>query len=125
MRRLLRRLRGEEGRISILIAGLFAILAVLVMGGVDVTAVQLARMRLIDASDAAAADAADAIDPATVYSGGVGTSLQLTDESVGRTAGDSLARQERPTHVTSWGLIEGTGAVDGSTAVVRLRGNVR
>lgn len=127
MRRLLSRVRRrrDEGRISILIAGLFALLAILVMGGVDVTAVQLARMHLIDVADAAASDAADSIDPASVYSGGVGTSLRLTDQSVGRTAHDSLALQEVPAHITSWGVVEGTGTPDGSTAVVRVRGNVR
>ncbi|AKU16261.1 pilus assembly protein TadG-related protein [Luteipulveratus mongoliensis] len=117
--------RGDDGRISILIVGLFALLGILVMGGVDVTAVQLSRMHLIDVADAAAVDAADAIDDPTVYQQGVGSNLRLTDRSVGTVAGSSLAQQKKPAHITSWGLIGGTGTTDGRTAVVRLRGNVR
>ena len=30
-----------------------------------------------------------------------------------------------PAHITSWGVVGGTGTPDGSTAVVRVRGNVR
>lgn len=120
-----RHLRRDDGRISILVAGLFGLLAMLVLGAVDVTAVQLARMHLLDVSDSAAADAADAIDEGDVYQQGVGAELRLTDGSVAQRAGDSIGRQQVPTNVTSWSLIGGTGSPDGRTAVVRLRGNVR
>lgn len=108
-----------------LIAGLFALLALLVMGGVDVTAVQLSRMHLIDAADAAAVDAADAVDEVAVYRNGVDPALRLTDATVRETAAQDLARQQRPGHITSWGLGPGTGSPDGRTAVVRMRANVR
>lgn len=123
--RRLRRRRQDEGRISILIAGLFALLAMLIMGGVDVTAVQLARMHLIDVADAAAVDAADAIDEGAVYGSGVGDDLALTNARVISTAGQNLAGQQRPAHITSWGVASGSGTTDGRTAVVRVRGNVR
>jgi Flp pilus assembly protein TadG len=59
--------RGEEGQIGILILGLFSIVLVLILGAIDVTAAQLARMRLLDAADAAALDAADALDERAAY----------------------------------------------------------
>lgn len=114
----------DDGRISVLIAGLLGILALLILGAVDVTAVQLARMRIIDAADSAASDAADAIDEGAIYGRGVGQELTLTDGSVQQVAGTNLGRQTLPTHVTSWGLQPGTGSPDGRTAVVILRGNV-
>ncbi|WP_018155390.1 pilus assembly protein TadG-related protein [Demetria terragena] len=125
MRRLLKA-RRDDGRISILIAGFLGILAMLILGAVDVTAVQLARMRILDASDSAAADAADAIDEGGVYTGGVdGERLRLTDGSVRQVAVDNLGKQRLPQNVTSWGLQSGTGTRDGRTARVVLSGTVQ
>lgn len=113
--------RGEEGgRVVLLIAGLFGVLAVLIVGGVDVTAIQLARMQVIDAADAAAANAADAIDETGLYKGGLGTDLTLSDRSVQRAAGETLAREDVPAHVLGWRVSGGTGAADSQTAVVRV-----
>lgn len=53
---------AEDGRIMVLAAGLFAILGVLVVGGIDVTAVQLAKMRVLNATDSAALEADDSLD---------------------------------------------------------------
>ena len=116
---------GEQGRILVLGAGLFALLALLVMGGIDVTAVQLARVQMIDAADAAALDASDAVDPGAIYRGGVGQQVALSDQSVRTDAAASLARQRRPSQVTGWAVIGGTGSGDGRTARVVLRGTVR
>lgn len=123
----LQRLRQdpEQGRVLILGAGLFALLALLVMGGIDVTAVQLARVQMIDAADAAALDAADAVDPGAIYRGGVGQQVSLSDQSVRADAAASLGRQHRPGQVTGWAVVGGTGSVDGRTARVILRGTVR
>lgn len=118
------RQRGEDGRILLLGAGLFALLALLVMGGVDVTAIQLARVQLIDAADAAALDAADAADPAAVYRAGVGQQVMLSDAGVRADAAASLSRQKRPGQITGWGLVGGTGSADGRTARVVLRATV-
>jgi hypothetical protein len=104
----------------LLIAGLFGILAMLILGGVDVTAIQLARMQVLDAADAAATDAADAVDASSLYDGGVGSELELSDRSVQHTARLSLSRQRVPTHVLGWGVTDGTGAQDSHTAVVRV-----
>lgn len=110
----------EGGRVVLLIAGLFGILAMLIVGGVDVTAIQLARMQVMDATDAAAADAADAADQASLYKGGLGSQLTLSDRSVQQTAASTLTRQDRPAHVTDWRVTDGTGAQDARTAVVRV-----
>lgn len=119
------RRRRDEGRISLLIAGLLGILALLVLGGVDATAVMIARTRVLDASDSAAADAADAIDEGAVYRGGVDQDLRLSTPEVWATAARSLGAQKRPSHVSAWGLDPGTGSPDGRTAVVRVSAHVR
>ena len=51
----------DDGQVSILIIGLLGVVLLLVMGGVDVTAAQIARARLFDASDSAALEAANAL----------------------------------------------------------------
>ena len=64
---------GARGRqIAVLILGLFLVVLVFILGAIDVTAAQLARMRLLDTADAVALDAADALDVAAVYEGGPG-----------------------------------------------------
>jgi hypothetical protein len=123
LHRLRPRLPGRDddhGRVVLLIAGLFGILAVLIVGGVNVTAIQLARMQVIDAADAAAANAADAVDESSLYKGGVGSELALSDQSVQQSAGATLAREDVPAHVTGWRVSDGTGAQDSRTAVVRV-----
>lgn len=119
------RTRREDGRILILGAGLFALLGLLVMGGIDVTSVQLARVKLIDAADAAALDAADAADPGAIYRSGVDRQVRLSDATVRADAVRSLARQPLPGHLTGWAIVGGTGSTDGVTAHVALRGTVR
>jgi hypothetical protein len=52
------------------IFGLLGVVLLLVLGGVDVTAAQIARARLLDTSDSAALEAANALDEASAYSGG-------------------------------------------------------
>ena len=124
LRRRLRDDRPDRGRIIILCAGLFALLGLLIMGGVDVTSVQLARVHLLDAADAAALDAADAADPGAIYRGGVGSAVPLSSDSVQTDARRELAAQELPAHVAGWAVVAGTGTPDGRTAVVRVSGTV-
>jgi uncharacterized membrane protein len=112
----------ERGQISILILGFTVVALMLVVGGVDVTAVQLARARLLDAADGAALDAADSLDEPGAYGGGFDDAVRLTDATVRQAASGYLAAQPKPTGVSSWGLVTGTGTPDGETAVVRLQG---
>lgn len=112
----------EEGQIAVLILGLFVVVLVFVLGAIDVTAAQLARMRLLDTADALALDAADALDEQSAYSGGVEEHMALTDASVRAAAAAHLARAPRPTGVSEWGLVAPTGSPDGAIAEVSLRG---
>ncbi|NYJ73881.1 pilus assembly protein TadG-related protein [Allobranchiibius huperziae] len=116
--------RADRGRIIILCAGLFALLGLLIMGGVDVTSIQLARVHMLDAADAAALDAANAADKGAIYRGGVGSTVALSSDSVQVDARRELAAQELPAHVAGWAVVGGTGTPDGRTAVVRVSGTV-
>lgn len=115
--------RRDEGQISILILGLFMITLLLVLGGIDVTAAQLARMRLLDAADSVALDAADALDLDAAYRAGMTGQLVLTDDSVRRTASEHLSGIPRPNGIAEWAIAQGTGSPDGRSAVVTLSGH--
>lgn len=107
-----------------LIIGLFAVTAVLVVGGIDVTAVQLARVRLVDAADAAALDAADALDERTAYVQGLPDSVALSNATVAGAAAAYLEARPRPDGIGEWHLTTGTGAEAGGTAVVAVDATV-
>lgn len=111
----------EEGQIGVLALGLFVLATLLVLGTIDVTSAQLARVRLLDTADSAALDAADSLDESSAYENGVVDRLALTDESVVSAASAHLARTPRPPGIASWSVVPETGA-DGDTAVVTLQG---
>lgn len=87
---------------------------------VDVSAVVLARRAVASAADGAAVSAAQAVDPAAIYSGGLGGRLPLS-------AGEAAVR------VQVYAADAGTGQpglqlavrVDGDTAVVTATRPVR
>jgi hypothetical protein len=116
--------RPESGQITLLIIGFTIIALMLIVGAVDVTAVQLARGRLFDAADGAALDASDALDNGSAYQRGLGTTVPISDGSVRQSAIGYLAVQPRPRGISSWVLAPGTGSPDGQTAVIRLTGTV-
>jgi hypothetical protein len=113
----------ERGQLAVLILGLFVIVLVLILGAIDVTAAQLARLRLLDTADSLALDAADALDESTAYGGGVGGKPALTDASVQRSAADHLGRTPKPSRISAWSLDTPTGTPDGGTAVVTVSGH--
>ena len=115
----------DAGQIGVLALGLFVIVAILVLGAIDVTAAQLARMRLLDTADAAALDAADALDERSAYENGVIDRLVLTDESVAAAATAHLRRTPLPPGIIAWSVVPDTGAAEGATAVVTLQGTAR
>jgi len=82
--------QAERGQISLLILGFTVIALMLIVGGVDVTAVQLARTRLLDAADGAALDASGALDNRSAYQAGLKSAISISDESVRRSAGRVL-----------------------------------
>ena len=112
----------ERGQISLLILGFTVIALMLIIGAVDVTAVQLARSRLLDAADSAALDASDALNSAAAYGNGLRSAIEISNDSVRQSAAQYLAVQPRPHGISSWALVDGTGTPDGQTAVIRLRG---
>jgi hypothetical protein len=114
--------QSEDGQIAVFILGLFVIVLVFILGAIDVTAAQLARMRLLDTADSIALDAADALDPEAVYGRGVTQHLGLTDASVRAAASAHLASTPIPGGITEWVLVGATGTPDGVTAEVTLRG---
>jgi hypothetical protein len=114
--------RRERGQISLLILGFTVIALMLIVGAVDVTAVQLARTRMLDAADSAALDASDALDNGAAYGKGLGSSIEVSTDSVRRSAAQYLLVQPRPHGISSWTLVDGTGSPDGQTAVIRLKG---
>jgi len=117
-----RQVRRDPGQVSILIAGLLGVVLLLVLGGIDVTAAQIARTRLLDASDSAALDAANALDEGAAYAGGIGTSVVVSNATVKGAATQSLERRPLPYGITSWRTASGTGTTDGETAVVVVQG---
>jgi Putative Flp pilus-assembly TadE/G-like len=112
----------DAGQVSILIFGLLGVVLLLVLGGVDVTAAQIARARLLDASDSAALEAANALDEASAYSGGIGDSVVVSDGTVERAVEDNLGARPMPYGISGWRIAQGTGTRDGHTAVVVLQG---
>jgi hypothetical protein len=117
--------QAEGGQITLLIIGFTIIALMLIMGAVDVTAIQLARVRLFDAADGAALDASDALDDGSAYEAGLRLeSVRITDGSVRQSATGYIAAQPRPHGISSWVLANGTGSPDGQTAVIVLRGTV-
>lgn len=116
--------RDDDGQIGILILGVCVVVLTLVVGVVNVTAVQLARVRLYDVADAAALDAADALSEEAFYRAGVGPRFPVTEDGVRDQAARHLAATPRPDRVTSWALDAGTGTRDGHAATVALTGTV-
>ena len=114
--------RRDNGQVSILIFGLLGVVLLLVLGGVDVTAAQIARARLLDASDSAALEAANALDEASAYGGGIGDSVVVSDVTVERAVEDNLGARPIPYGISGWRIAQGTGTTDGHTAVVVLQG---
>lgn len=112
----------DRGQVSILILGLLGVILLLVIGGVDVTAAQIARARLLDASDSAALEAANALDEVAAYSGGIGDSVVVSNGTVEQAVEDNLAARPMPYGISAWQVARGTGTTDGRTAVVVLQG---
>jgi len=112
----------DRGQVSILILGLLGVILLLVIGGVDVTAAQIARARLLDASDSAALEAANALDEVAAYSGGIGDSVVVSNGTVEHAVEDNLAARPMPYGISAWQVARGTGTTDGRTAVVVLQG---
>jgi uncharacterized membrane protein len=76
---------GDEGQLTVLIIGYTFLLSVLVVVGVDVSKVFLARRALSSVADAAALAAAQAADRAAIYAGAAGCGGVLPIDSTAAT----------------------------------------
>ncbi|HRW19172.1 MAG TPA: pilus assembly protein TadG-related protein [Dermatophilaceae bacterium] len=116
--------RREQGQVTVLVIGLLSIALVLILGAIDVTAVHLARVRLVDLADAAALDAADSLDEGGAYTGGVGDAVTVSSQTVRSSASSYLAARAKPEGIASWAIAPGTGADGRDTAVVVVTARV-
>ncbi len=124
------RCERDDGRITVLVLGYFAVVAALLGVVAGVAGVQVERQRLFALADAAALDAADALAVEAYYAEGLagagagagagGAGVPLTDASVRASVEQHLAE------VGAAGRFEGlavsglTGTPDGATAEVVL-----
>ena len=101
-------LRGrDEGQIGLLVLGMTIIAILLILTTAAITAVSLARMRLLDAADSAALVAANAFEDATYATTGVGSAVPVSDASVQRAAADHLATCRHRTALPSGVCLRG------------------
>ena len=87
------RIKTDDGQLAVLIIGFVFIAAVLVIAGIDVSKVFLARRALSSVADAAALAAAQSVDRTALYrgSGSCGELLPLDRDAAGNAAESSLA----------------------------------
>ena len=87
------RVKADDGQLAVLIIGFVFIAAVLVIAGIDVSKVFLARRALSSVADAAALAAAQSVDRTALYqgSGSCGELLPLDPEGARNEAVSSLA----------------------------------
>jgi uncharacterized membrane protein len=126
----LSRARGpdDEGQITLLLIGYAAVAVVLVVVGVDVSAVFLARRALASTADAAALDAARAVDRTAVYAGavgGCGTALPLDAEAARVRADDVVADDAGDLRTAFRRLAPADVTVAGGTVTVHLSGRAK
>ena len=110
--------RHDEGGIAILSLGLAVTAGMLIAGGVSVTATQLARSDIMDATAHASAAAADRISTDVVYRRGV-DALVLDPSAARAEATSVVAATPLPRHVASWNVQQVT--VTGNQVRVTVR----
>ncbi|NYI57469.1 pilus assembly protein TadG-related protein [Cellulomonas soli] len=127
---LARRLRGDDGQVTLLTIGFVAVALMLVVVVVSATGVHLERKRLVALADLAALDAADALSSEQYFGAGVGQGLvgdglplrdaQVQDEVARYVAADAA----ETSRWAQFAVVE-AGTPDGRTATVRLAAVVR
>jgi hypothetical protein len=118
---------ADDGSILPLIIGYTAIAAVLIIVGIDVSKVFLARRALASAADAAVLAADHGVNTRAIYDGGrlrCGRALPLDRASAAELAAGSLADERRELRHTFASLADPRTSIDGGTVSVELSGEV-
>lgn len=116
----------DSGQLTLMIIGFVAIAAMLVIVGVDVSKVFLARRALSSAADAAALSAAQGVDKAAIYggAGGCGGLLPLDPATAAAYAGNTLDDDADDLRQTFAALDAPETQVQNGTVSVHLGGEV-
>ena len=119
--------RTDDGSLTVLVIGFTFILAVLIVVGVDVSKVFLARRSLSSVADAAALAAAQSADRAAVYAGaaGCGGVLPLDPAAAAQQVDASVADDLPDLHQTFSEVQAPQVNVAGGTVTVQLAGQVK
>lgn len=119
--------RGDDGQLTVLVIGYTFIAAVLIVVGVDVSKVFLARRALSSVADAAALAAAQAADRAAVYAGaaGCGGVLPIDPSAAQQQVNGSLADDLADLHQTFQAVQPADVVVADGTVTVHLSGDVK
>jgi Flp pilus assembly protein TadG len=123
----LRRPNGDDGQLTVLVIGFTSIAAVLVLVGVDVSKVFLARRALSSVADSAALSAAQAVDRAALYAGragGCGELLPLDPAAVQRDVDAAVSDDLDDLRHTVTTVAPPQTGVAAGTVTVRLDGDV-
>jgi hypothetical protein len=117
----------DRGQLALLVIGYVAITGLLIVVGIDVSKVFLARRALSSAADAAALAAAQAVDRAAIYSGdagGCGALLPLDVDRAAQLAGQSVADDLDSLRQTFGTVDPPETLVAGGTVTVHLSGDI-
>jgi uncharacterized membrane protein len=119
--------RNDDGSLTVLVIGYTFIAAVLVVVGVDVSKVFLARRALSSVADAAALAAAQAVDRSAIYAGDAGCGGELpidqagAEQQVDASIADDLTDLRQTFHEVQPADV----AVSAGTVTVHLSGDVK
>jgi hypothetical protein len=116
----------DSGQLTLMIIGFVAIAATLVVVGIDVSKVFLARRALSSAADAAALSAAQGVDKAAIYggAGGCGGLLPLDPATAASYAENALDDDADDLRQTFAALDAPETQVQSGTVSVHLAGDV-
>jgi uncharacterized membrane protein len=117
----------EQGQLSLLVIGYATIAAVLVVIGIDVSKVFLARRALASAADSAALAGAQAVDRAAIYAGqdaGCGGLLPLDGAQADALVRIAIEDDRADLEQTFAVLDSPSTVVEAGTVSVHLSGNV-